>query len=445
MAGGVRTKEARMTRRTHACAVAAAVRGGDDRGMVTLAILGCVVFAFALCARRLEGTVLTAPMIFVSAGLVAGWTGLVDFGSATHGGTAPSLVREAVLLVAELALVLLLFTAASRIDPRTLRGNALPVRLLCVGLPLTIALGTAVGVALLSDLELWECAIVAAVLAPTDAALGQAVVSDRTLPLPIRQGLNVESGLNDGGSVPFLTLFIALAAAEEGLGGGWLRFAVEQIGYGTLVGAAAGVAGGVALRRASERGWTVPVFEQLAFAALAVIAFVAADELGGNGFIAAFVGGGAAGMAAGPVTARLSGYAEDQGELLNIAVFFIFGVFAADALGGATWEMVAYAVLSLTLIRMLPVALALIGLGLSSAAVGFIGWFGPRGLASIILALVVVEDASALQGLEQIFLVMTVTVLLSVFAHGITAAPLSRSFGAGDAAAAREPAAPLPT
>jgi NhaP-type Na+/H+ or K+/H+ antiporter len=142
-------------------------------------------------------------------------------------------------------------------------------------------LGHVAAVALLSDLELWERAIVAAVLAPTDAALGQAVVSNPALPLRIRGGLNVESGLNDGGSVPFLTLLIGLAA-EEGLGGGWLCFAVEQIGYGTLIGAAAGVADGVALRRASARGRTVPLFEKLALAALAVITFVAADEVGGN-------------------------------------------------------------------------------------------------------------------------------------------------------------------
>jgi NhaP-type Na+/H+ or K+/H+ antiporter len=419
--------------------------------MVTLAVLSCVLFAFALCARKVEGSVVTAPMVFVSAGLLAGWTGLLDFGSAAeHAGAAPSLTHEVVLVIAEIALVLLLFTGAARIDPRALRGNPLPVRLLCVGLPLTIALGTVVAVALLTDLELWECAIVAAILAPTDAALGQAVVSNPALPLRVRQGLNEESGLNDGGSVPFLTLFIALAAAEEGLGGGWLRFAVEQIGYGALIGAAIGVAGGVALRRASERGWTVPLFEKLAFAALALIAFVAADQVGGNGFIAAFVGGGAAGMAAGAVTARLLDFADEEGELLNLAIFFIFGVFAADALEGIGWEIVAYAVLSLTLIRMLPVAVAVIGLGLSPATVAFLGWFGPRGLASIILALVVIEDAPALQGLEQIFLVMTVTVLMSVFAHGISAAPLSRRLAGGAGAVGpqgpeHQAVAPLPT
>ena len=420
-----------MTGRRHARAVAAPARGGEHRAVESLAILGCVLFAFALFARRVEGTVVTAPMVFVSAGLVAGWTGLVDLGAAAHAGTAPSIAHEVVLLVAELALVLLLFSAAARIEPGTLRGNRLPLRLLCVGLPLTIALGTVVAVALLGELELWECAIVAAVLAPTDAALGQAVVMNPALPLRIRQGLEVESGLNDGGSVPFLTLFIGLAVAEEGVGGGWIRFAVEQIGYGTLIGLAAGIAGGVALRRASARGWTVPLFERLAFAALAVMTFVAADEAGGNGFIAAFVGGGAAGMAAGPVTARALELADEDGELLNLAVFFIFGVFASAALGGATWQLVAYAVLSLTLIRMLPVAVCVAGLGLRPATIAFVGWFGPRGLASIILGLVVIEDAAALEGLEEIFLAMTVTVLMSVFAHGISAAPLSRRFAGG--------------
>jgi len=418
--------------------------------MANLAVLGGVLFCFALFARRVEGTVITAPMVFVTAGLVAGWTGLLDFGSAAHGEGGSEGAHEVVLVVAELALVLLLFTDAARIDVRTLRGNPLPLRLLCIGLPLTIVLGTVVAVALLADLEFWECAIVAAVLAPTDAALGQAVVTNPALPLRVRQGLNVESGLNDGGSVPFLTLFIGLAAAEEGLGGGWLRFALEQIGYGTLIGAAAGVAGGVALRRASARGWTVPLFEKLALAALAVILFVAADEVGGNGFIAAFVGGGAAGAAAGPVTVRALDLAEEDGELLNLAIFFMFGIFASHALGDADWQIVAYAVLSLTLIRMLPVAVAVIGLGLRPATTGFLGWFGPRGLASIILGLVVVEDAPALQGIDQIFVVMTVTVLLSVFAHGITAAPLSRRYAdareaAGNDEPAHAPVAEIPT
>jgi sodium/hydrogen antiporter len=400
--------------------------------VVGLGLIACVVFAFALVSRRLDGTIVTAPMVFVAAGLVAGWAGALDLGAATHAqGGATEASRAAVFVVAELALVLLLFTDAAQLDPRRLRENPLPLRLLGIGLPLSIGLGTVVALLVLTDLEVWECAIVAAVLAPTDAALGQAVVSSPVLPMRIREGLNVESGLNDGGSVPFLMLFIALAASHEGLEDGWLQFALEQIGYGTLIGAAVGAAGGVALRRAAERGWTVPVFEQLALASLAVIAWLLADQAGGNGFIAAFVGGAAAGMAAGALRDRVLEFTEDEGQLLNLVLFFIFGVFAADALGDATWEMVAYAVLSLTVIRMLPVAIAVVGLGLSASTIAFLGWFGPRGLASIILALVVVEEEPGLAGIDQIFLVMTVTVLLSIFGHGVTAAPLTRRYARG--------------
>jgi NhaP-type Na+/H+ or K+/H+ antiporter len=394
--------------------------------MVALGLLASLIFAYGLVSRRLEGTLVSAAMVFVAAGLVAGWTGLLDFGSATH--VDESVTREVIFLVAELALVLLLFTDAARIDPRHLRRNVLPLRLLAIGLPLTIGLGTLLALVVLSDLDVWECAIVAAVLAPTDAALGQAVVSSPLVPLRIREALNVESGLNDGGSVPFLMLFIALAAAHEGLEEGWLHFAAVQIGYGTLIGAAVGAAGGAALRRAAERSWTTPSFERLALAALAIVAWYTADEAGGNGFIAAFVGGAAAGMAAGSLRERLLGFAEEEGQLLNLVVFFIFGVFATQELGDVTWQMLAYAVVSLTVVRMLPVAVAVIGLGLRPATIAFLGWFGPRGLASIILALVVVEEEPALAGIDEIFRVMTITVLLSVLAHGISAAPLTRRY-----------------
>jgi sodium/hydrogen antiporter len=383
-------------------------------------------------------------MLFVSAGLLAGWTGILDIGAAGHAGSGQAEAsREVVLVVAEVALVLLLFADAARLDVRTLRHNPLPFRLLGIGLPLTVLLGTAFAVALLGHLELWECAIVAAVLAPTDAALGQIVIASPLVPKPLRAGLNVESGLNDGGTVPFLTLFIALALSEEHMKGGWLAFAVEQIGYGALIGAVVGAAGGRALRRAAERGWTRPEFERLALAALAVIAWLASDEAGGNGFIAAFIAGGGAGTAAGALRGRMLEFAEEEGQLLNLAVFFIFGLFAAEALGDATAAMVVYAVLSLTVVRMVSVAIATIGLGLAPADVALLGWFGPRGLASIVLALAVVDQAPALAGVEEIFLVMTVTVLLSVLLHGVSAAPLVRRFAAQPARDDRRQALPL--
>ena len=412
--------------------------------MVGLAVIACLVFCVGLVSRRIERALLTAPMLFVLAGLLARWTGILDVGTALHARTGQTEAsHEAVLVASELALVLLLFGDAARLDLPTLRKNRLPLRLLAIGLPLTILLGTAAAVALLGHLELWECAIVAAVLAPTDAALGRIVVASPLVPKPLRDGLSIESGLNDGGSVPFLTLFIALALSEEHIKGGWLTFAVEQIGYGALIGAGVGAAGGLALRGAAERDWTAPEFERLAFAALGVIAWLAADEAGGNGFIAAFVGGGAAGTAAGALRHRMAQFAEEEGQLLSLAVFFIFGLFAAEALDDATATMVVYAVLSLTVVRMVSVAIATIGLGMRPAAAALVGWFGPRGLASIVLALAVVDQAPALAGLEEIFLVMTVTVLLSVLLHGLTAAPLVRRFAAQPARHDRRQTVPL--
>lgn len=397
--------------------------------MVELGIVAAVVFAFSLVSRRVEGTIITAPIVFVGAGLVAYWTGLVDFDLVEEAETgALEIGNEVVLTVAEIALALTLFTDASRLKLRSLRRIAgLPARLLGIGMPLTIAVGTIVAVLLLTDLEFWEAAIVAVVLAPTDAALGQAVVSNRRLPMRIRQALNVEGGLNDGLSIPFLMLFIAFAGAEEAIEptGFWIRFTLEQVGFGVLIGLVVGLVGGWLVGQASARGWMTGVFQQLGIAAMAVVAWAWADHIGGNGFIAAFVGGLAVAWVVTDVAEKMIEFTEEEGELLNLGVFFIFGTSAAQIVDDLTWQIVLYAVLSLTLIRMLPVAVSLIGTDLRPTTVAFLGWFGPRGLASIILALVVVVDESELAGREEILLVMTATVLLSVFAHGVTAAPLS--------------------
>jgi sodium/hydrogen antiporter len=390
--------------------------------MTGLAVLGAVVIAYALFSRRLERSVISAPMVFVAAGIVAGPDALdlvsLDFrrGTAFH--------------IAELALAILLFSDAAHIDVRSLRGNAsLPGRLLGVGMPLTIALGMAAGAALLTQLEFWEAAIVAAVLAPTDAALGQAVQSNRLLPQRIRQALNAESGLNDGLSVPFLVLFIAIAANEAvPQARDWLGFAAEQIGLGTLIGAATGGTGAWLVERASGRKLMTDTFEQLAVLALAVLAFVLADHAGGNGFIAAFVGGLAAGGIGKVCGERILAFTEEEGQLLSLAVFFMFGVAAIGFLDEANWRVVLYAGVSLTLVRMLPVALAVAGMGFRSSSIAFMGWFGPRGLASIILALVVAEEEPHLPALGTIVAAMTVAVLASVVLHGLSAPPLAAAY-----------------
>jgi NhaP-type Na+/H+ or K+/H+ antiporter len=382
-------------------------------------VLAAVVFAFGLVSRRLEGTILTAPIVFVVAGFVLGpWgLGLVEFKLDDH----------TVLLVGEIALAIVLFTDAASTNLSALRQNeALPLRLLGIGMPLTIVLGTVVAALVLTDLTFWEAAIVGVVLAPTDAALGQAVVSNSRVPIRVRQSLNVEAGLNDGLSVPFLALFLILAEAEEPLSANlWIRFALEQVGFGILVGAGVGLVGGWLVRWASRRGWMTDSFQRLALLALALIAWALADQIGGNGFIAAFVGGLVVGPTVERVGERVIQFTEAEGQLLNLSVFFIFGVLVLGAIQPLSWEVALYALLSLTLIRMLPVALSLIGTHLRSVSVLFAGWFGPRGLASIVLGLIVVEETPLLPGRGEIEAVVALTVLLSVLLHGITAAPLS--------------------
>jgi NhaP-type Na+/H+ or K+/H+ antiporter len=297
-------------------------------------------------------------------------------------------------------------------------------------MPLTIALGTVLAALLLTDLTFWEAAIVGTVLAPTDAALGQAVVNNRRVPNRIRQALNVEAGLNDGLSVPFLALFLTLAVAEEELESASYRigFALEQVGFGVLIGVGVGLVGGWLVSRASQSGWMTDSFQRLALLALALISWALADQIGGNGFIAAFVGGLAVGPTVEHVGERLIRFTEAEGQLLNLSVFFIFGVLVVGLIQPPSWEVALYALLSLTVIRMLPVGISLIRTRLRSISVLFMGWFGPRGLASIVLGLIVVAEAPTLAGREQVEQVVALTVLLSVLLHGVTAAPLSAAY-----------------
>jgi NhaP-type Na+/H+ or K+/H+ antiporter len=410
-----------------------------------LAVLAAVVFAFGLVSRRLEGSILTAPMVFVIVGAILGPAGLslVKF----------ELDGHAVLLLGEIALALVLFTDAANTNLSSLRQNeGLPLRLLSIGMPLTIALGAAAAVLLLADLTVWEAAIVGTVLAPTDAALGQAVVSNPRIPVRVRQALNVEAGLNDGLSVPFLALFLTLAVAEGELqpASYWMLFALEQIGLGVLVGIGVGLVGGWLVSLASKRRWMADSFQRLALLALALISWALADLMGGNGFIAAFVGG----LAVGPTVERVGGYlirlTEAEGQLLNLSVFFIFGVLVIGLIGPLSWEVALYALLSLTLIRMLPVALSLLRTHLRGVSVLFMGWFGPRGLASIVLGLIVVAEAPLLTGREEIEQVVALTVLFSVLLHGVTAAPLSAAYarlveGMAADAPEKQAAAEVPT
>ncbi len=390
--------------------------------MVELGVISAVFFAYALVSRALLWANISAPMIFVAAGMICGPSllGVANFNPESQGG----------LLIAEVALVVVLFADASRSDLRELRKDgSLAARLLALGMPLTMATGTVAAAVLLLGLEFWEGAVIAAILAPTDAALGHAVVSSRLIPEKIRQTINVEAGLNDGLSIPFLLLFLGLAVDEASLDAtGWLTFGFEQIVVGSLVGLLIGGGGGWLVDRAVHRRAMTHTFKRLAMVALAIGAWALAGEIGGNGFIAAFVAGLAVARFREEFGDEMLGFAEREGQLLSLVVFFVFGTAAIGFLGEATWGVVAFAALSLTLIRMGPVAIALTGTGLSRASIAFIGWFGPRGLASIILALVVVDEEPGLPGLDLVLAATSVTVLASVFLHGITARPLSRAY-----------------
>ncbi len=388
-----------------------------------LAILAVFVIAYALVSRRLETTPVTGPMVFVTAGIILGPPGLdiLDLG----------MDDGAVRVLAEATLVLLLFTDAIRIDLSRLRRQIdLPARLLGLGLPLTVISGAAAALAILPGFGIWEAALVAAILSPTDAALGQAVVSNRRVPVRVRQALNVESGLNDGIMLPVITLFLALAATGVDLEtpSFWARFTVRQIGFGVLIAVIVGYGGGKLIEWFSARNWMDGAFRQLSALAVGVAAFAGAEAAGGNGFVAAFVAGLAFGEAARDQCPTVHDFAEDQGQLLSLLTFLFFGAaMAGPALDQLTWRIGLYALLSLTFVRMAPVALSMIGAGLRFQTVAFVAWFGPRGLASILFGLFILEEAELPMG-DDLLLVVIWTVLASVFLHGLTAVPLSRRY-----------------
>jgi sodium/hydrogen antiporter len=385
--------------------------------VIVIGIFISLVFLYSLISGRLERTVLTAPILFTTAGML---TSLVP-GALDHLG----LDRKGVLLIAEVGLVMLLFTDASHISLRVLKGNRnVPVRLLSAGMLLTILLGAVAALAVLGGASLWEAGILAAILAPTDAGLGQVIVSSPRVPMRIRQALNVEAGLNDGLSVPFLMFFIALALkGTEGAGAVLTRFLGEQLGLGILVGLGAGLVGGGLLGLADRRDWVAPALRQLGLVALPGLCVVVAEETGASMFIAAFVAGLAVQIGF-PEASRHGGeFAEEWGQLFNFFVFFLFGLLVAGAWRHFSPAVLFYAVLSLTLVRMAPVALALAGTGLSLPTVLFMGWFGPRGLASIVLGLVYLEQQAHLPEESTMRLAVMATVLLSIFAHGLSALP----------------------
>jgi NhaP-type Na+/H+ or K+/H+ antiporter len=394
--------------------------------MVTMSALAVVVVAAAIfgwgaLSARLERADLTAPIVFVAVGVLLGAAVPLE------GEARAQILR----LLTEVTLVWVLFSDAARVAPADLRADArIFARLLGLGLPLTVALGWLAAAAILPGVDVWLALLVGAALAPTDAALSGAVLGDLRVPVRIRNILNVESGLNDGIATPVVLVAIAGVAAEEGASHGPGTVLVELL-VGIAAGIAVGGAGGRLLGVARRHGWVDEEFAGPAVLALALLAYAAALAVGGNGFVAAFVGGVAFSALLGSRAPRgrpAVFYVEQTAALASLLVWMLVGVVAIPlVVRAASWQSAAYAVLSITLIRMVPVGLVLAGSGLGRSAALFLGWFGPRGLASVVFALLAVEDLG--RPADPAVATVVTTVLLSVLAHGVTAAPLAARFG----------------
>ncbi|MEM6987830.1 MAG: cation:proton antiporter [Pseudomonadota bacterium] len=392
---------------------------------VLMAILGCV-FAYSLLTNIIAKTVLTLPMIFTAVGYVS--AGFVDT------MVAPETLNSLTRVLAEITLILVLFSDASHVRLKALRQTvAVPARMLIIGLPLTIGLGTLVAFAINPQSGIAMALLTAAVLTPTDAALGQTVVSSKSVPEHLRQTINVESGLNDGLVLPFVLLGAILASATmtgantDGLA----MSALVQIALGPLVGVALGWCAAKAMDAAQQQNWIAEAAGGVAFLSVAFAAYIGAELVGGNGFIAAFVAGMVFGNTYRHSIHFIGEFMEGVGQLLTLFAFLVFGALLLPAgIDHMNWRAVVLALLFLTLVRMAPIALSLTGTGLALKEKLFLGWFGPRGLASILFTLIMMDEFD-IPGENELLACVSMTVFLSIVLHGVTAAPLAKRIRRG--------------
>lgn len=380
-----------------------------------LLVAAVFTVAFSMVAKRLSATVLTAPMIFLGFGFALSETGLLP-----HADAEPALH-----LVAEIALVILLFLDAAQINLDVLRRRHVwPVRMLVIGLPLSIVLGTLAAWIVLPGWPLIVLALLAAILAPTDAALGQAVVTNPIVPERSRRALTVESGLNDGLALPLILLFASLAAhSATPDASDWLAFGAKQLILGPLVGGIAGLLGGTILMYAKRHDLTADTFEGIGAIALAGGAYLGATLVDGNGFIAAFVAGLCFGHVVKGQCKFVYEFTESEGQMLSWGAFFLLGIaMVPEALGHLTWQMAALILVSLFVVRPLAISISLIGTDASATSRAFFGWFGPRGLATALFALLIVEEIDHTLS-EPILAIAINAVWISAVLHGLSAVP----------------------
>ncbi len=400
----------------------------------TLVALALVLFAWSVLARRVERLNLSGPLVLTIGGFL--------LGNSSWGIVSVDVRSSTVHTLAEITLALLLFADASAVPLAAARHDLpLTARLLGIGLPLSIIAGTVVAVVVFPSLPFAVAGLIAASLAPTDAALSASVIADERLPVGVRRVLNVESGLNDGIATPVVTLCIAASATVLGMAQDEFDSglsAVGELALGVVIGGGVGIVGGRIIKLACERGWTEHGSRRIATLALALIAFLVASDVGGNPFVAAFIGGLCFGAAARADAAESVEFTELVGSLLSLALWFIFGAgFVLPAFENIDVRTALYAVASLTIVRMVPVAIALIGSGQDRPTTAFVGWFGPRGLASVVFALLAVEELGTTDPrVVTATHTIAITIAFSIVAHGITAGPLATRYVARTPASA---------
>lgn len=389
--------------------------------MLTLSMLALVFLLYSLVSRRMDSLWVSAPMLFFACGALLGDAGL--------GWLDTGLERDWLHHLAELTLALLLFSDATRIQLRSLRREQfLPSRLLMLGLPLTILLGGLVAWLLPLGLEIWQALLLGALLAPTDAALGQSIVDSEEVPVGVRQTINVESGLNDGIALPFVLLFASLASGESPGGLSWAAWVAKQLFFAVFVGLAVASFSAALLNRARAAKWLSTEAEGIAALATALLVYALATQLGGNGFVAVFAGGLVFGAHLSQPSRFLHRFTATEGRILMLSTFFLVAAtLLASAFESLSLWVLLYALLSLTLIRMLPVRLSLMGIRLHRATPWLLGWFGPRGLASVVFLLLIMDSYPGVVS-DVVVSATLLTVSVSIYLHGISATPLVHSY-----------------
>ena len=390
---------------------------------MTILGIALVILGYGYFSKFLSRFNISGPMVFTIVGVL--------LSPMVLGSGEVKIDSERIQIIAEITLILVLFSDASALNLKKLKKEwKIPVRLLVIGLPITIIFTTLVAKGFFPEESMIYLLLLALVLAPTDAALGKAVVSDKKVPENIRSSINVESGLNDGIVFPLLiTVAAIIVSGTSGEGEGWLGYVIKQVVFGSIIGALVGYVGARLSMWVIKRKWMEEAYENLVPIALAIFSYYLAEHFGGNGFIAAFFSGLFLGNFSEELRDNVENFAESEGELLIMIIFLVFGLAFLPAFI-PYWDLTVlfFSILSLTVLRMIPVAFSLIGISDFSTMI-FIGWFGPRGIASILYMLIVIHEIGSIEGHEKIFAVMSLTIFLSIFLHGLSAKPFSNIYG----------------